>query len=139
MGRCDNERVSIPFTGGEAAPRVQCVLGRMRSTVHPDRRLLLLLVDVTVVRRRLLSGLVGIRPDTHRRQRPFERVIPHMRAADPFRGVEVVWRPALGTPLTLVAQWNAGGIASHAAAVLITGQWAPESGDVYLRPRGSGT
>ncbi len=132
MGGGHDQRVSVPFARGKAAPGVERTCGRMRPVIHPDCRFLLFLIDVPAVIGDLLRGLVRLGPDPHSRERTLERIVPDVGPADPFGGIEIVRRPALRPPLAFIAQRNASGVAGHAAAVLIAGQRTPKAGDIHL-------
>ena len=131
--RRHNERIAVPFAGREPAPRVRRMLRRVRASIHPDRGLLLQLVDVTTMRDHLLGCGVHFRPDVQHRQNAFERKIPGMRPGHPFGDVEFLGRPAVGPPSTCLADRKTSGIAGHPTAILVASKRAPSAGDVRLR------
>ena len=108
MGRRHDEHVAFPRAGRESAPGVNRVLRRMRTSVHPDRDLLLLLVRVRVPGDHFLRRLIDLGPHAHPREAAFEAVVERVRPTDPFGDVEVVWRPAVAAPAAVRADRHAG-------------------------------
>src|SRR5712691_11839927 len=105
----------------------------MRPAIHPDGDFLLFLIDVTVVRDDALRVAIDVGPEAHLREDRFERIVPGVRPARPLRYVEVLRRPAVGSPARLAADWKTGGVADHPAPILVARQRPPESGEVVLR------
>ena len=133
VSRRRDEDVAFPLASREPAPGVQRVGRRVRPAVHPDRRLLLLLIQVPVVGDDFLRRWIHVGPHPHLRERSLEGVVPGMWTARILREIVVVWRPGLGAPPAGRAQGNAGVVADHPAAILIAGHGTPEAGDVRLR------
>ena len=127
-----HEDVAVPGASRETAPGMRGALRWVRSTVHPDRRFLLLHVDMTVVGHDPLSRAIDLGPEVQLRQHPLERKVPRVRAAHPFGDVEVFRRPAIASPSIALTNGKPRGVADDPAPVLVAGERPPRAGKVHL-------
>src|ERR1700686_3731081 len=127
MRRGHHQSIAVPFPGRKSAPGVHGVLGRMRATIHPDRLLLLLLIDVAVVSDDLLRGRIDLRPEPKERTRTFQRIVPSVRPAAELSGIKVLRRPTRDSRTIAVRHRNPGDVPNHSASILFAGQCTPRT------------
>src|SRR5262249_29661287 len=64
--RCrDRQHISFPYSGREAHPSMWRIFGRMWTTIHPNRPVLLIRADVFVDCNELMSYFISFFPHPH--------------------------------------------------------------------------